>query len=100
MTFGISLQIFNFIYFGHPSSIWVEWLPQVLFMMCLFGYLSVMILLKWAFMWNDDAGSAPGLLNTLIFMFLNPGTIQEDSRFFPGQVRGILVSAHHMLISN
>jgi V-type H+-transporting ATPase subunit a len=45
MTFGIILSAFNFKYFGETLSIWTEFLPQMIFMLSLFGYMITMVLL-------------------------------------------------------
>lgn len=47
-----------------------------------------MIIFKWLSFWPGS--QAPGLLNTLIFMFLQPGTIAEGQTLFPGQVYSLL----------
>lgn len=41
MSFAISLQVPNHLFFGHKSSVWAEFLPQILFMECIFGYVSL-----------------------------------------------------------
>lgn len=38
MTFAICLQVPNHIFFGRFNSIWAEFLPQLLFMESIFGY--------------------------------------------------------------
>ena len=84
MLFGISLTVFNSRYFKTPINIYCEFIPQFLFMACLFGYLSILIIYKWLVNWKD--GNAPGLLNTLIFMFLKPGDVAPEDQIYPGQV--------------
>ena len=42
-----------------------------------------MIFYKWLSDWSEV--SPPGLLNTLIYMFLKPGTVEEP--LYSGQVR-------------
>jgi V-type H+-transporting ATPase subunit a len=83
MTFGISLNIFNNLHFGRPMNIVTETLPQILYMVSIFGYLVIMILYKWSVHWENPS-EAPGILNTLIYMFLSPGNVAEP--LFPGQV--------------
>jgi V-type H+-transporting ATPase subunit a len=82
MSFGISLQCYNHIHFGKKMNIITEFLPQILFFWSIFGYLVFLIIFKWMTPWANPS-SAPGLLNTLIFMFLSPGTI--DTPLFAGQ---------------
>lgn len=82
MTFGICLQIFNHIHFKNFTSIWAEFLPQVLYLWSIFGYLCFMIVFKWLNVYPDPS-QAPGLLNTLIYMVLSPGTV--TMQLFPGQ---------------
>ncbi|ORY48231.1 V0/A0 complex, 116-kDa subunit of ATPase [Rhizoclosmatium globosum] len=82
MLFGISLNVLNHLHFKRPQYILWETVPQVLYMCSLFGYLVVIILYKWAVPWPNPS-EAPGLLNTLIYMVLSPGTIQMP--LYPGQ---------------
>ena len=39
MTFAICLQVPNHLHFKRPQLIWAEFLPQILFMESIFGYL-------------------------------------------------------------
>jgi len=96
MSFGIVLTVFNYTYFKKKLSIWTEFLPQFLFMQSIFGYLIFAIIYKWSVDWSetDSDGqlirhSPPGLLNMLIYMFLQPGTVAPDDELYPGQVTNI-----------
>ncbi|KAJ1909309.1 H(+)-transporting V0 sector ATPase subunit a [Tieghemiomyces parasiticus] len=100
MSFGIILTVFNHRYFKKAINIYCEFIPQLTFMLCLFGYLTVLIIYKWLVDWNatDASGhllynSPPGLLNTLIFMFLAPGSVKPEDQLYPGQafVQTVLV---------
>lgn len=84
MTFGISMNAFNHRHFKTPIFILYETIPQMVFLLCLFGYLSVLMIYKWLTAW--PGGNAPGLLNTLIYMFLSPGTVKAEDQLYPGQV--------------
>ncbi|EJD46160.1 V0/A0 complex, 116-kDa subunit of ATPase [Auricularia subglabra TFB-10046 SS5] len=83
MTFAICLQVPNFLHFKNKSSIWAEFIPQMLFMHSLFGYLVICIIVKWLTDWSKTDAAPPGLLNMLIYMFLSPGTVNEP--LFRGQ---------------
>ncbi|KAJ3194563.1 H(+)-transporting V0 sector ATPase subunit a [Irineochytrium annulatum] len=82
MLFGISLNVVNHIYFKRPMSIIAETVPQILYLASIFGYLVLMIIYKWTVNWTNPS-EAPGLLNTLIYMFLSPGHVTEP--LYPGQ---------------
>lgn len=82
MSFGIFLQCYNHIHYGKRINILLDFLPQILFFWSIFGYLVLMIMYKWLNFY-PDASKAPGLLNTLIYMFLSPGTL--DMQLYPGQ---------------
>ncbi|RKP15458.1 V-type ATPase, V0 complex, 116kDa subunit family [Piptocephalis cylindrospora] len=77
MTFGICLQLWNFTHFKKRISILAEFVPQMIFMQAIFGYLCVTILYKWSVDWSTTDAAAPNLLNMLIFMFLSPGNVSE-----------------------
>lgn len=86
MTFAICLQVPNHIHFKKYMSIYAEFIPQLLFMQSIFGYLVVCIIYKWSVDWSQpDLNSPPGLLNMLIYMFLSPGTVNEKEALYPGQ---------------
>jgi len=83
MSFGIILQVCNHKYFKKPISIWGEFVPQILFLWSIFGYLCFMVIYKWLAVTPNDY--APDLLKTLIYMFLSPGTLSGPP-LFTGQV--------------
>lgn len=92
MTLGICLNVPNFIRQGKKQKIWAEFIPQMLFMQSLFGYLVFCIIYKWSIDWYEtDANGVvfrnnpPGLLNMLIYMFLQPGQVDPKTQLFPGQ---------------
>ncbi|CAI5534728.1 unnamed protein product [Closterium sp. Naga37s-1] len=56
-----------------------EFIPQMLFLGSLFGYLSMLIILKWV------TGSQADLYHVMIYMFLNPVEPLGDNALFYGQ---------------
>ena len=77
MTYSLWLSFANHRFFGDTLEIYANFIPQMLFLMSIFGYLVLLIIYKWSQDWIGAGVTPPGLLNTLIFMFLSPGTIQE-----------------------
>lgn len=75
MTFGIILSLFNHLHFKRMVSVYHEFIPQMIFLQAIFGYLTFTIIFKWCRNW--DQISPPSLLNMLIYMFLSPGRIDE-----------------------
>lgn len=78
--------------------IWLEFLPQIMFMESVFGYLVFCIMYKWSVNWweldshgNHIRNSPPNLLNMLIYMFLTPGTVDPKEQLYPGQGKVQLV---------
>ena len=67
MNVGIILSWFNQRYFRDSLSIWCEFIPQMVFLNALFGYLCILIIAKWA------TGSYADLYHVMIYMFLSPG---------------------------
>lgn len=47
MNLGIWLSFYNHIYFKDYVSIIFEFIPEILFLNCIFGYLSCLIVYKW-----------------------------------------------------
>lgn len=78
MNFGLVLALSNMLHFGETTEIWCNFIPQFLFMFCLFGYLGILIIVKWVTAANVS------LLNLFISMVLRFGAV-EGEPFYPGQ---------------
>mmetsp|Transcript_5610 Transcript_5610/g.7748 ORF Transcript_5610/g.7748 Transcript_5610/m.7748 type:complete len:874 (+) Transcript_5610:141-2762(+) len=53
MTFGIFLRGMNCIYFGDKIGFLFEFLPMLVFDFAMFGYMVVLIFVKWSINWQD-----------------------------------------------
>uniref|UniRef100_A0A665V8W0 V-type proton ATPase subunit a n=1 Tax=Echeneis naucrates TaxID=173247 RepID=A0A665V8W0_ECHNA len=83
MTFGVILSTYNHLHFRKKYNLYLVFLPEILFLLCLFGYLVFMIFYKWLVFSAKDSRHAPSILIHFINMFLMQGnTIQP---LYPGQ---------------
>lgn len=57
----------------------------MIFLQSIFGYLVVCILYKWSIDWSTASTQPPSLLNMLISMFLEPGTVAPELQLYRGQ---------------
>lgn len=86
MSLGIWLSLLNGIHFKKPVNIFCEFVPQILFLWSLFGYLVFLIFYKWTTDWLALGRDAPFLLNVMIYMFLSPFSLSEENKLFEGQL--------------
>ncbi|XP_012977719.1 V-type proton ATPase 116 kDa subunit a isoform X1 [Mesocricetus auratus] len=70
MTFGVILSLFNHIYFRRTLNIILQFVPEMIFMLSLFGYLVFMIIFKWCRYDAHTSQKAPSILIHFISMFL------------------------------
>ncbi|KAJ7210453.1 V-type ATPase, V0 complex, 116kDa subunit family [Mycena pura] len=85
MTFALCLQVPNHIRFKRLIDIYANFIPQMIFLQSIFGYLVVCILYKWSIDWSTVTTAPPSLLNMLITMFLTPGVVDPATQLYPGQ---------------
>lgn len=91
MVMGICMSYLNAKQFKQSVNVWYEFIPQMIFMNATFGYLVIIIILKWTIDWDSDACRAdplclaPDLKTVLIGMFMAPGSLPEEGRLFWGQ---------------
>jgi V-type H+-transporting ATPase subunit a len=79
MNLGILVSLCNQLHFRDALSVVFEFVPQVIFLNALFGYLSLAIVYKWI------SGKTTDLYGIMIGMFLSPGTIKPSWRLYGGQ---------------
>nr|XP_043614413.1 V-type proton ATPase subunit a3-like [Erigeron canadensis] len=79
MNLGIILSYYNAKFFHNDIDIWYQFIPQMIFLNSLFGYLSLLIIVKWC------TGSQADLYHIMIYMFLSPMDDLEDNQLFIGQ---------------
>ncbi|KAJ0183763.1 hypothetical protein K1T71_000186 [Dendrolimus kikuchii] len=94
MIFGIVMSLFNYLYFKQYYLILLQFIPELLFMCCIFVWLVIMIYMKW-FMYSAKivgkrgSACAPQILILFIDMVLmkttQPVNDGCDSYMFKGQ---------------
>eukprot|EP00640_Fibrocapsa_japonica_P000006 CAMPEP_0113936702 /NCGR_PEP_ID=MMETSP1339-20121228/3528_1 /TAXON_ID=94617 /ORGANISM="Fibrocapsa japonica" /LENGTH=874 /DNA_ID=CAMNT_0000939237 /DNA_START=74 /DNA_END=2698 /DNA_ORIENTATION=+ /assembly_acc=CAM_ASM_000762 len=58
MTFGIILKGMNTVYFKQPLEFMFEFIPMMCFDLALFGYMVVLIFMKWSINWDERMAMA------------------------------------------
>ncbi|AQK99545.1 V-type proton ATPase subunit a1 [Zea mays] len=79
MNLGIVLSYFDARYHGNALDIRYQFIPQMIFLNSLFGYLALLILIKWC------TGSQADLYHVMIYMFLDPAGDLGENQLFWGQ---------------
>ncbi|CAN6481077.1 unnamed protein product [Victoria cruziana] len=79
MNLGIILSYYNAKFFRNSLNIWYQFIPQMIFLNGLFGYLSLLIIMKWC------TGSKADLYHVMIYMFLSPTDELGENQLFAGQ---------------
>jgi len=87
MGFGVVLSYKNHRFFKDNLKLFHMFIPQILFLMSIFGYLCIMIIYKWS-QHEFPGGNPPSLLLMLINMFLKMTSPIEPSEVLYGNPDG------------
>ncbi|XP_026322530.1 V-type proton ATPase 116 kDa subunit a-like [Hyposmocoma kahamanoa] len=88
MAFGVTMSVVNFNYFKKPELIFLQYIPQILFLLLLFWYLCILMFMKWI-MYSADLGvdvaygtsCAPSVLILFInMMLMKKSTVKESCK--------------------
>ncbi|ORC88403.1 vacuolar proton-ATPase-like protein [Trypanosoma theileri] len=82
MLTGNILSLLNYIYNNDYPKICFLFIPEVVFLLCTFGYMSILIVIKWCTKW-ENTNEAPSILEIMTNFFLQPGTVNQS--LFKGQ---------------
>lgn len=80
-------MMFSSLFFRHfqqKFNVYLLFLPELLFLLCLFGYLIFMIIYKWLAFGARESSQAPSILIHFINMFVMQG--KDIAPLYPGQV--------------
>ncbi|XP_074079951.1 V-type proton ATPase 116 kDa subunit a 1 isoform X1 [Macrotis lagotis] len=85
MIFGVTLSLLNHTYFKKPLNIYLEFIPEIIFLTSLFGYLVILIFYKWTAYDAHTSKEAPSLLIHFINMFLFSYSDPDIKMLYSGQ---------------
>ena len=77
MVLGVIMKFFNAAYFKRKLEIFFEFIPQMLFLGLLFGYMDFLIIFKWLKPWDTTPTSEhlpPSIISTMMDIGLQTGS--------------------------
>ncbi|SOV22155.1 vacuolar proton translocating ATPase subunit A, putative [Plasmodium sp. DRC-Itaito] len=84
MTFGVLMKGFNALHFKRKMDFFFEFLPQLIMMLSMIGYLVFLIIYKWVTPVGYGGFQKQGIINTIINMYLMK-EINSTNQFYPYQ---------------
>lgn len=79
MSLGVSMKAFNATYFKNKLDLLCEFVPQIILLLVLFGYMDLMIICKWMTDFTGRESQAPSVITNMINMALSGGEIDKGT---------------------
>ena len=75
MSLGVCMKAMNAMHFGRKMDFFFEFVPQIILLFVMFGYMDWMIIAKWTTDFTGRESFAPSIISNMIDMALNGGKI-------------------------
>lgn len=80
MSFGVFMKALNSLYFRRYVDFFFEFIPQIVLLLVLFGFMDLMIIIKWLTDYSKLVGvTPPSIITSMIAMSLNLGYYTDRS---------------------
>lgn len=63
MSLGIFCKGLNCLYNKSALDFIFEFIPQIIFLLCLFGFMDLLIIMKWLTNWEGKTHTAPSIIS-------------------------------------
>lgn len=73
MTLGVFVKATNSLYYKKKVEFWFETIPQLIFLVLVFGYMDFLIIFKWLKPWGYGNVHAPSIITSMINLPLMVG---------------------------
>jgi len=73
MTLGVLVKATNSLYYKRKVEFWFETIPQLIFLVLVFGYMDFLIMFKWLKPWGYGNVHAPSIITSMINLPLMVG---------------------------
>jgi len=85
MMLGVFLKAVNAVHFRSAIDFFFEWIPQLLFLSCTFGYMVILIFIKWSVPYGTDipTSQSPAIINIFINFALKFGAFDVGTAAAP-----------------
>ncbi|KAF9406884.1 hypothetical protein HW555_012902 [Spodoptera exigua] len=73
MAFGVTMSVVNFNFFRKPEMIFLQYIPQILFLLLLFWYLCLLMFMKWIMYSavSEDPSLGTSCAPSVLIIFIN-----------------------------
>lgn len=78
MTLGVLVKASNSIYYKRKVELIFETIPQLIFLVLVFGYMDFLIIFKWLKPWGYGNPHAPSIITTMINLPLMVGKTDKE----------------------